>query len=322
MDILNKPINSFIMKLFFMAGGLFLLSVLILSVLVVYYTGAYELLYSGEKIELSDKIEDKTTTIQELETSYLLLRGAKGSPKVLFLHGWAGSYDQKPMRGILTAFSKQGYTAIAIEMPGMGRSETPSEPWTNEDYADYIKGFVDEVEFSDFVLVGQSFGGGVAARYAEKYPETLDSLVLVNAATNDKSKGKKQLIDLWGDLFPKIVKSNWLPQGFKRFVSRYMLRLPDEVLDRSELINKAEIMSKTFRYTHSEDMLNLLKKIDTRTLLVWGKSDRKIPLSNAKQMEEKLPNVLLVTLEGGHIVIYQKPQETVKLIESNLKRID
>ena len=73
-------------------------------------------------------------------------------------------------------------------------------------------------------------------------------------------------------------------------------------------------MGKTFILTHSEDLLGLLQNIDIPTLIVWGKSDRKIPLGEARKMVEKLPNAKLLELAGGHTVIYFRPKATVDLI--------
>lgn len=297
--------------------------ILITSLLVIvfalaaYYIGVFEFLHPSEKYDQSSQIQDKSIVVEELQVHYLEL-GEGNLPTVIFLHGWGGKYDQSSIRQIITAFYDAGYHTIALEQPGMGRSQTPTMPWSNENYADFLEHFIETQKIEKVILIGQSFGGGVATIFATKYPEKLNQLVLVDSNSNNKTELKKWLIGLSGNLYKKSIESQILSTSVKVKISNYMLRLPDKGLDIDNLKQRANVMSKTFVLTHSEDLLDQLDKISTPTLLVWGVADTKIPVQEAKKMKSRIANSVLVTLDGGHRVIYKRPKAVIDLITSKL----
>src|SRR3989338_4284112 len=139
----------------------FKFSVIILPILLIFLITAYligfqELLHPKEPYDNNPDVTDNHVLIKGLNI-YYLEQGGKELPTVIFLHGWAGIYDQTSIRQILTIFHKNGYRAIAIELPGMGRSSTPSITWTNELYADFLNDFTDSLQMKNIILVGQSF---------------------------------------------------------------------------------------------------------------------------------------------------------------------
>lgn len=297
--------------------------ILITSLLVIvialaaYYIGVLELLRPSEKYDQNSQIQDKSILVEDLQVNYLELGEGKLST-VIFLHGWSGKYNQSSTRQIITAFYYAGYHTIALEQPGMGRSQTPALPWSNENYADFLVDFMETQKIEKTILVGQSFGGGVATKFAIKYPDRLDHLVLVDANSNNKTVFKKRLFLLVGNLYKESIESKILPINTKILISKYMLRLPNEDLDVNTLIQRADVMSKTFVLTHSEDLLNQLSKLSTPTLLVWGEADTNIPVREARKMNSSIANSVLVTLDGGHRVIYKRPKAVVDLITSKL----
>lgn len=297
-----------------------LISLLLMMLLFLGYSvGILELFNSKEVYKQNKDIQYKSIDIDGLKTHYLVL-GDPDQPTILFLHGWAGNYKQEPIRQILTAFNEYGYRVIAVEMPGMGRSQTPHIPWSNEMYADFTKSFMDKLDLKTVILIGQSFGGSVATRFATKYPLNVSQLVFVNAASHDKSAYKKWLVKTWGSAYPTIIDSRLFSQSFKHKITKFMLRLPDDVLSEQNMQERANIMGKTFMLTHSEDLLNLLPDIKNKTLVVWGKSDTKIPLREARKIVEQLADGKLLVLEGGHTVIFDRPKAVIDLIVENLQK--
>ena len=61
------------------------------------------------------------------------------------------------------------------------------------------------------------------------------------------------------------------------------------------------LMKQILVKTVNEDLTELLQNIDRPTLLIWGDLDTATPLSDAKLMEEKIPDAGLVVLKNtGH----------------------
>jgi len=58
------------------------------------------------------------------------------------------------------------------------------------------------------------------------------------------------------------------------------------------------------------DLSDLLPHIAVPTLLVWGDSDVRSPLTVARQFEEAIPDTELVVIEGaGHLSNLERPQQ-------------
>jgi len=58
------------------------------------------------------------------------------------------------------------------------------------------------------------------------------------------------------------------------------------------------------------DLSDLLPQIGVPTLLVWGDSDVRSPLSVARQFQETIPATQLVVIEGaGHMSHLERPDQ-------------
>lgn len=100
---------------------------------------------------------------------------------VLFLHGWGCDGNdwiwQQP------AFEKK-YRTITPDLRGHGRSEvTPSGTYMPDDFvADVEALMLSKANGGQFVLVGHSMGGQIAARVAAKRPDMVDGVVSIDGA--------------------------------------------------------------------------------------------------------------------------------------------
>lgn len=102
-------------------------------------------------------------------------------PPVVFLHGWAmGNHAYKRAVRRLTT---RGCRVYAPAMPSFARSaDLPSDAMSIEGYAAWVADFMEEVGIEDPALViGHSFGGGVAIKLAHDHPARVRYLVLLNS---------------------------------------------------------------------------------------------------------------------------------------------
>ena len=99
----------------------------------------------------------------------------------MFLHGWAlGNHAYKRAVRRLTT---RGCRVYAPAMPSFARSaDLPNQKMTIAGYAEWVSDFMDAVEIQEPALViGHSFGGGVAIKLAHDFPERVRYLVLMNS---------------------------------------------------------------------------------------------------------------------------------------------
>jgi pimeloyl-ACP methyl ester carboxylesterase len=142
---------------------------------------------------------------------------------VLFLHGWALGHHS--YRSVVRRIAAQGCQVHAPALPGSGATaDLPAGEVTLEGYGRWARRFLDAVHVDEPVVVmGHSFGGGVAIRLAHDYPEAVRSLVLVNSIGGAAWKRGQRLASLaerplwdWGlhmptDMWPLRQATRVLP---------------------------------------------------------------------------------------------------------------
>src|SRR3954463_14283815 len=106
--------------------------------------------------------------------------GGDGMP-VVFLHGWA--LGSRSYRRSIDRLVAQGCPVYAPALPGFGGTpDLPRRRFSFAGYADWVDGFPDAVGVEEKVLlIGHSFGGGVAIKAAHRLPNRVNRLVLINS---------------------------------------------------------------------------------------------------------------------------------------------
>jgi len=99
-------------------------------------------------------------------------------PPVLLLHAALHDRtDYAPVHDALVA----GRRVFALDWPGHGDSPSPDTPLRAVQFGDVLTEFVDSLDLSNLVVVGNSVGGYAACRLAIEHPERTAGLVIVNA---------------------------------------------------------------------------------------------------------------------------------------------
>src|SRR3989338_4498714 len=140
---------------------------------------------------------------------------------ILILHGWgscAKNWDR--VRELL---EKEGIKVFVPDLPGFGENPPPAKPWSIDDYVDWTRDYCRKNNLSQFFLLGHSFGGEVAIKYAIKYPQNIERLFLVAASYLRRKTSKIILLSIAAKIF-KIF--SFLPfyslarRAFYKFVVR------------------------------------------------------------------------------------------------------
>lgn len=104
----------------------------------------------------------------------------RGVP-IVFVHGNGGNAEQ--WRAQLDHFRAHGHRALAIDLPGFGRSApAPSGDYSLTAMAEAVDRATAKLGLKRFVLVGHSYSGAVVAQYAATHPEKVAGVVFVDAA--------------------------------------------------------------------------------------------------------------------------------------------
>ena len=101
-----------------------------------------------------------------------------GTP-MLLLHGWGSS--SAAYTGIIQAL-KDRCRLVAPDFPGCGGSDTMKEPWTVDDYCDFVLKFMAAVGLENPILCGHSHGGRVVMKLAGSGALQPPKIVFLDAA--------------------------------------------------------------------------------------------------------------------------------------------
>ncbi|XP_052604434.1 serine hydrolase-like protein 2 [Peromyscus californicus insignis] len=106
--------------------------------------------------------------------------GSQKNPPVLCLHGWldnANSFDR------LIPLLPQDFHYVAMDLGGHGLSShyNPGFPYYHQNFVSEVQRVVTAFKWTQFSLLGHSFGGTVGGMYACIFPEMVDKLVLLDS---------------------------------------------------------------------------------------------------------------------------------------------
>ncbi|KAK6131242.1 hypothetical protein DH2020_034999 [Rehmannia glutinosa] len=150
--------------------------------------------------------------------------GKEGTPTLVMVHGYGASqgFFFRNFDALANHFK-----VIAIDQLGWGGSSRPdftcksteeTEAWFIDSFEEWRKA----KNLSNFILLGHSFGGYVAAKYALKHPEHVQHLILVGPAgftseTEHKSEWLTRFRATWkGAILNHLWESNFTPQKLVR----------------------------------------------------------------------------------------------------------
>jgi pimeloyl-ACP methyl ester carboxylesterase len=166
------------------------------------------------------------------------------------------------------------------------------------------------------ILIGHSFGGRIAIKYAVKYPERIEKLILTGAAGIKHKLTTKQRIFY---NLAKAGKSFFVLPIISKF-QKYAKKILYKIAKEKDYYKASPRMKEIMKNILAEDLTPILEKIKTPTLLVWGKLDNSTPLADGKIMNEKIENSKLIVIDGAnHSLPYQKPGKFAEIVLEFIK---
>ena len=215
----------------------------------------------------------------------------EGQPLIL-LHG--NGEDSSYFIHQIACFSKN-YCVIAIDTRGHGQSPRGEKPFNIKQFAEDLKGFMDEKGIAKANILGFSDGGNIALEFALKFPERVEKLILNGA-----------------NLFPSGVKPlyQW-PIEIGYHIAKLFSKKSEKVL------RNIEMLGLMVNEPHSKP--SELAALTMPVLVVAGTNDM-IKESHTRLIYKNLPNALLTIIEGDHFVANKKPEVFNKVVEEFLKK--
>ena len=239
------------------------------------------------------------------ETQVQMFSGGSGPP-LLFLHGAGGNAGWQSYHEELS----KTHTVYVPSQPGFNGTERPDWVYTINDVAHFNLEMAQVLGLDNYILMGSSMGGWVAAEMAAMRPQTLRGLILVDAAGIRPEKGEIAEIFMVSAA-TRLQQRFHDPSQVANYEEYSRERTPEEqVLEHSNAEMASRLCWKP--YLHNPSLPYYLRSVPTSTLIVWGRQDAIIPLECGELYEKALPNSSLKVIDNcGHSPGAEKPQEFV-----------
>jgi pimeloyl-ACP methyl ester carboxylesterase len=262
-------------------------------------------------------IAEHTAIIDGLTIHYRTA-GENAKPTLVFLHGWAARVDGFLGSGKVVSELSKYFYVIAPEHPGLCRSTPPKEVWGFDDFARSLKTLLKSLKIENPIIMGQSFGGGIATAYAKLYPHEVKVLILVDSVTTERPWNLYQKAKyVWCPLLSFIAKARWIPLFFKKIWISGSLGVPSKIINTHNVKDYAVMGEIPIGKGRSLDFD--YKTLRIPLLLVWGNRDTWVtPLARAREIHEQVKDSKLIIVNGPHTVLYQRPQIVISEIANSL----
>ncbi|MFW9835451.1 MAG: alpha/beta fold hydrolase [Candidatus Thorarchaeota archaeon] len=221
--------------------------------------------------------------------------GNTSNRTIIFVHGAGGSAATwfMQMRGLSSDFH-----TVAIELNGHGKSPDREEKDVLHSYLHDIHEVV--TSFDHPILAGHSMGGALTQLYSLNHPEYLSGIVLVG--TGAKLRVTPVVFNLLDNDF----------EGYVEAVGNFMFHenTPEEMVETSKLeVRKCpvQVIRRDFELCDKFDIMDMVHKIKTPTLIVVGEKDIMTPLKYSTYLKDEITgSTMHVIEEAGHLVMFEK----------------
>lgn len=261
-------------------------------------------------------VTDRRTFVQGRPAGYAT--AGDGLP-VLLLHGWA--LGQHTYRSVIDAIASQDCRVIAPSLPGFGGTPAlPDDEFSLRGYSAWVRELLDVLDVREpVVVVGHSFGGGVAVRFAHDHRDLVRSVVLVNSIGGSawrkgdtlRSIAERPLWD-WGlhfpaDVWPIRQATRVLPVVAEDVLPN-LLRNPKAIVKVAQLARRADLRRE----------LESLRDSGVPITILWGRRDGVIPRESFEAMCVAT-GVSGTEVEGSHSWLLADPAKFGEVITNDLR---
>jgi pimeloyl-ACP methyl ester carboxylesterase/predicted amino acid-binding ACT domain protein len=212
-------------------------------------------------------LEPRTIDVDGRPARYSV--GGEGFP-VVFLHGWG--LAEQSYRRTLKRLVVQGCRVYAPSLPGFGATAAlPRETRTIAGFSSWVARFMKAAGINEpSLIIGHSFGGGVAIRLTHDHPELVRYLVLldsVGAGAWKRGPARRLFRPVPIGEAVQLIRS-----GIDDMITN--LRHPGQMLELALLARDADLSAE----------LVALAKRDMPVLVLWGDDDRVLPAESFESL--------------------------------------
>jgi pimeloyl-ACP methyl ester carboxylesterase len=245
-------------------------------------------------------------------------------PPAIFIHGLGGCW-QNWLENIPRLAQER--RCIALDLPGFAGSEMPREKITISGYGESVVEFGRLLGVDEPVdLIGNSMGGFIAAEIGINHADFARRIVLCSAAGISITNLKRRPV-LTSARVTAAVTNVVIAQreamvkrpGLRHLILAYVFRHPTRV--DADLAYQFTSGTGSPGFMPALDALtdydfrDRLENVKVPVLLVWGREDNLVPVEDADEFEQRIPDARKVILDDtGHVPMLERPETFNNLV--------
>jgi pimeloyl-ACP methyl ester carboxylesterase len=248
------------------------------------------------------------------------LEHAGSGPAVLLVHGLPGTADDFDDVTPLLA----GRRTVAIDRPGFGYSSGGYTPFVRQ--LATIDGLIHTLKLGRPIVVGHSYGGTIALGLAERYPQDVSGLVLVDAAAAGIHPSAYERFQGHLVKFLELPVIHTIARAtFSQLLTTVSVKQGDaQAFDPGPVdpAHRERLLAITSTHGNLEAYAGEqlaagdsvreddkgMASIKVPAVVVQGESDKLVKPLYGRRIAKALPQASLVMVPGGHMAPYTHPQ--------------
>lgn len=221
-------------------------------------------------------------------------------PTLVLIHGFLESSSM--WKEFLPELIKH-FKVITIDLPGHGKSNIDNDE-SIVSMASKVKSVLDKQCVNNYVLIGHSMGGYVGAELC-KIDNRVSKFILLNSHleedTSDKKEMRTKVADFVLKHYPIFVRESVPGLFYANNIPSNQEKI-DAAIEEALTLDPKAISVCTLAMRDRKSNLEWVKSNSTPITFITGDQDSIMPLDMIKTQHEKLPNSVLIILEGsGHM---------------------
>lgn len=240
---------------------------------------------------------------------------------LVFIHGLS---DNLLYWEFLASNLKNDFQVLRVDLRGHGESELGNDEITIDTYVNDLNNLLEDLNLSSVNLIGFSLGGLVALDFAVKYPQKLDSLVLMSSYYKTDEKLKSTL-----NQFKNTLSISF--EEFYDFILPLVLcpQVIEKHMDELELLKDINSFNaNTDAYIKACDVcLNFnaekdLSKIIIPTLILAGRYDEISTLEMQMDLHSKIKDCELIVFDDAkhNLLVGDNAKKTLNILKEFFKK--
>jgi len=251
--------------------------------------------------------------------------GPEGGTPLLLVPGFSTPYNvwDPTFQGLTAA----GFRVIRYELYGRGLSDRPDAAYDGDFFDQQILDLTNALGLAKIDIAGLSMGGPIAATFANRHPERVRRVLLLDTGWLSGARLPLGLrAPVLGEYNMAVSLAPGLPHGqWKDFL--YPERYPhylDPYHEQMQYHGFRRAILRTLRNYVAKDSTGEYPKLGASgkpVLLVWGKQDKDVPFAISAKVRAAVPQAEFLPIEdAAHIPHYEHPELVNPVIAEFLRR--